>query len=568
MSNRALNFVQTMNKLPERKPEPAMPVVMADDPWESASESHKQIAMSRFTFITPMVDLISQGVSQKAAVNNIVNKLEIALEHNQSNALLNTALELGKKGKLPSAPTIKRWLKDFFNEGKTGLLPQTKGRVRQTYGWEADAISLYNTTSKPAMADVAFTLRRLGFDDATDTRVRAYLKALPATLGTNSPMRLGKHYYRLNKMKHVERDKSALLVGEVYQGDGHTVDCYIAHPNTGKPYRPEMTAWIDVRSMYIVGWYLSDAESSISTLLSLSAALVQHDHVPAWLHIDNGSGFRSKMMSDESVGFYKNFDITTMFSIPGNPRGKGQIEGWFRTFRNQHDKFFNGGVDYCGHDQADETNRQITVHIEQGKRQLCSLAQYVDSIKAYVEAYNNEPQKGLNGKSPAQLWSTLEPVPLEIPQAAIIRPREKRIVRKQGISLHNRKYRNDELVHWLDKEVVVEYDLLNDEQVWLYTQDGRLICIAQLTHKVAYMPQSRLDEARIKREKGQQKRLQKKADEAAARSLPPVEADATLDALDIHSLNKQALEAEYVQVSKHDTDDDTLSSLIDDYDND
>lgn len=568
MKNQALSLMPAMTKLPERKPEPAMPVVLSEDPWESASENHKQMALSRLTFITPMVDLITQGVSQKTAVESIFSKLKVALNYNQTNSLLSNALAVGTKGKLPSQPTVKRWLKDYFNEGKTGLLPQNKGRVRQTYGWEADAISLYNTTSKPSMADVAFTLRRLGFNDATATRVRNYLKSLPATLGANSPMRLGKHYYRLNKMKHVERDKSALLVGEVYQGDGHTIDCYIAHPNTGKPYRPEMTAWIDVRSMMIVGWYLSDAESSISTLLSLSVALVQHDHVPAWLHIDNGSGFRSKMMSDESVGFYKNFDITTMFSIPGNPRGKGQIEGWFRKFRDQHDKFFNGGIDYCGHDQADETNRQITVHIEQGKRQLCSLAQYVDSVKAYVEAYNNEPQKGLNNKSPAQLWATLEHVPLEIPQAAIIRPREKRIVRKQGISLHNRKYRNDELVHWLNKEVVVEYDLLNDEQVWLYTEDGRLICIAKLTHKVAYIPQSRIDEARIKRKQGQHKRLQKKADEATAQSIAPVEADSTLDALDIHSLNTQALEAEYEHVNKHDTDDDTLSALIDNYDND
>lgn len=558
-----LALVNTVKNPPTRKPEPQLPAVITEDAWGAATDAHKTVALNRYAFISPMVELMHQGAKQNTAVDNLHHKLEMALEYGDTSALLSTALKLGKRGKLPSKPTIKRWIKDYLNEGKTGLLPKNKGRVRQTYGWEADAMAMYNIPSKPSMADVAFKLRCWGFEDATASRVRTYLKSLPASLGANSPMRVGKHNYRLNKMKHVERDKTALLVGEVYQGDGHRVDCYIAHPNTGMPYRPEMTVWIDVRSMYIAGWYLSDDESSISTLLSLSSALVKHDHVPAWVHVDNGSGFKSKMMNDDSIGFYDKFDITTMFSIPGNPRGKGQVEGWFRKFRDQHDKFFNGGKDYCGHDQADEINRQLTIRVKQGKRKLRSLHQYVDSIKEYIDAYNNEPQKGLNGKSPAELWATLDRVPVELQAAAIIRPRETRKVRKQSITIHNRKYRHDDLVHWLGYEVIVEYDLMDDEHVWLYTEDGRLICVATLSHKVAYLPKSRRDEALMKRDKGQTKRLQKQLDEKKARNQSPIEADTTLDAL---NMNHDVIDADYHIIEQHDTDDEVLSALIDEYD--
>lgn len=532
----------------------SLPSVLHDDPWATAKDSQRDMANKRHAFIAPIQSLIEQGASQNNAINNHFARLEAGLLGESYELICN---EVGKHGKLPSKPTVKRWLRDFGKMGKVGLLPAHTGRVRQDYGWEADAISLYNIPSKPSMADVAFRLRKMGFKTATNSLVRLFLNSLPADLGVNSPLRVGQHSYRLNRKRYIERDTSVLMVGEVYQGDGHTVDVYIAHPETGKPWRPELTAWIDVRSMYIVGWYLSESESSISTLLSLSHAMVSHDHVPAFLHIDNGSGFRSKMMSDESVGFYERFSVSTMFSIPGNPRGKGQIEHWFRTYRDRFDKFWNDGQDYCGHDMAEEINRRITIDINQGKRKLRSVYEYRDAIAEFIEQYNNEPQKNLNNQAPAELWATLERVPLEINADAVIRPSVTRVVRKQTITLHNRKYFHVNLTHYDGKQVVVEYSLHDDQSVHVHDQQGRLICIAELTHKVAYLPASRLDEARDKRTKGQLQRLQKRIDETKARGQVPIEADNLVDQL-------EQLESEPVLL-KHDADDAFLADLLNDH---
>ncbi|MFI5447732.1 hypothetical protein [Polaromonas sp. UC242_47] len=101
----------------------------------------------------------------------------------------------------------------------------------------------------------------------------------------------------------------------------------------------------------------------MSTLFALSQALRMHDHVPAWVYVDRGAGYRSKMLSDEVTGFYSRFDIGMISALPGNPHGKGWIERWFRTCRDKHDKFFAGGQVYCGDDMAPETNRRLSADL-------------------------------------------------------------------------------------------------------------------------------------------------------------------------------------------------------------
>ena len=128
---------------------------------------------------------------------------------------------------------------------------------------------------------MASKLRQEGHATATDSRVERYLKALPATLGKYSPARVGPHLHKLTRRTYQRRSLDEVLVGEIYAGDGHTVDCYVAHPNTGKPYRPELTVFIDIKSSYVVGWYMSEAESAHSTLFALSHAMRSHNYVPA-----------------------------------------------------------------------------------------------------------------------------------------------------------------------------------------------------------------------------------------------------------------------------------------------
>jgi putative transposase len=488
-----------------------LPAALTADPWAAATEDKRRTAELRAAIVAPLAKMVETGVSQNNAVRLFLARAEGGLLDPNSAHVLKA---LGADG---SESTLKRYLRAYIQGGKAALLPAHTGRVRKDYGWEARAVAIYNQPSKPGFADVAWRLRQEGHPEATESRVKRYLKALPATLGEHSPARIGKHLHKLKRQGYQRRSTEELLVGEVYAGDGHTADCYVAHPNTGKPFRPELTAFIDIKSKYVAGWYFTESESGLSTMFALSHAMVSNDHVPAWLYIDRGAGYRNKMLTDEATGWYGKFDIAVIGALPGNPHGKGWIERWFRTVRDKHDKFFADGLVYCGDDMAPEINRRLSAELASGKRTLPSFAQYVDSFRAFLDQYHNEPMDSLGGRTPAQVWAQLVPVPVGLEGGAVMRPSKEATVQRQTVRIHNRVYFHEALALYDAKRVVVEYDIHNDKTVWVQDQKGRLVCEARLVNTIGVLPTSRIEEQRDKRLQGQLKRLERHYDEAQAR---------------------------------------------------
>jgi putative transposase len=505
-----------------------LPAALNPDPWVSASEEQRRVAGFREALLQPLADLVGQGASISRASGLLVTQLsngtaELRIKH--------LASMLGAEEAI-SLPTVKRWLSAYLKGGKSALLPKHTGRVRQDYGWETRAVALYNLPGKPGFADVTSKLIQEGFEDVTESRVKRYLKNLPATLGKFSPARIGPHLHRLTRQKFQRRSLDEVLVGEIYAGDGHTADCYVAHPNTGKPYRPELTCWIDIKSGYLAGWWLSESESTVSTMFAMSHAMRMHNHVPAWVYVDRGPGYRAKLLSEEGTGFYDRFDIGLIGALPGNPHGKGWIERFFRTVRDKHDKFFANGAVYCGDDMAPETNRRMSADLAMGRRTLPSLKQYVDSFTQWLEHYHDMPQDKLAGRTPAQVWAELQPVTVEIGMDAIARPREECTVGRQTIRLHNRFYYAEALALFDAMKVDVEYDLHHDDRVWIFDKKGRFVVEAKLVNKIGVLPASRLEEGRDRRLQGQLKRLNRKVEEATQRRDDPINADEQLAAIE------------------------------------
>lgn len=500
-----------------------LPAALNPDPWASAGDEARRVAGLRESLIQPLADLVNGGASINNAAALLKSRLDAGTADLRTKHLV-SMLAGGATVDVLSVPTIKRWLSGYIKHGKNALLPKYTGRVRQDYGWEERAVALYNLPGKPGFADVASKLIQEGFEDVTESRVKRYLKALPATLGEFSPARIGKHLHKLTRQKYQRRSLDEVLVGEIYAGDGHTADCYVAHPNTGKPYRPELTVFIDIKSSYIVGWWLSESESTVSTMFALSHAMRMHNHVPAWVYVDRGPGYRARLLSAESTGFYDRFDIGVIGALPGNPHGKGWIERFFRTVRDKHDKFFADGKVYCGDDMAPEVNRRLSADLAMGRRTLPSLKAYVDSFTAWLDHYHSQPQDKLDGRTPAQVWNELRPVPVELSMEAIARPREECTVGRQTVRLHNRFYFAEALALYDAQKVDVEYDLHHDSHVWIFDKKGRFIVQAKFAGSIGVLPTSRLEEGRERRLQGQLKRLERKVDEAKRRRNDPVEA--------------------------------------------
>lgn len=483
-----------------------------DPDWARLPEKKRQQVADRLLFIKPILEQSCRTGSAAAAIDNFLLRAKAGALPPQ---LTEAATRISKAGKLPSKATLYNWIKAYQSLGLMGLVPSHKGSERAAYGWEVRAMNLFNKPSKPSYAAVAEWLRDEGHASATYHRVRAYLEALPAHMSEFSAKRLGTNLHRDTQKHFVRRNTESLPVGFIYQGDGHTADVYIAHPATGKIWRPEITAWMDIRSRYLVGWFISESESALTTLFALSHALITHDHVPAMLHIDNGAGFKSKMVNDDSLGFYARFDIEPMFSIPRNAKGKGQIERWFRTLEEREGKRWDT---YCGADMAPEVLQKITRDVNSGKRNLPSIDEYKAGLDAFVDRYNNTPHSALDDKTPAEVWATLERTPLHTPDMAICRPHKEVSVRRQAVVLHKREYTAPDLIAYNGKKLVAEYSVHDDSAIRMLDTQGRWICDAKLVNKKDYLPSSRIEEAQNRRLTGQRKRLQKKLDEADARA--------------------------------------------------
>lgn len=502
-----------------------VPALLNADVWATASAVKRQRAETILALVAGLAECVQKGATVNTTVHTFMARHEAGMLGIRERYLCEQI------GKGLSAPTLKRWIAAYVKHGKTGLLPKHTGRVRKDYGWEVRAVELYNIPSKPGFAAVASRLRMEGHASATDSRVSRFLEKLPATLGKYSPARVGPHLHKLTRRTYKRRDLSEVLVGEIYAGDGHTADCYVAHPNTGKPYRPELTVFIDIKSSYVAGWYMSEAESAHSTLFAISHAMRAHNHVPAWLYIDRGAGYKAKLMSDASNGFYSRFDMGVIGAIPGNPHGKGWIENFFRWVRDDHDKLFFGGDVYCGDDMAPEHNRRLSADLAMGRRTLPSLRQYVESFAGWLEHYHNEPSPKLGGRTPAQVWAELVPVSVELDAASIIRPRQEATVRRQEVRLHNRHYFAEALALYDAKRVQVEYDLHDDRAVWIFDDKGRFVVEARLVNKISVLPMSRLEEGRDRRLEGQRKRLERRLQEIEGRRADPITADAAADGI-------------------------------------
>lgn len=503
-----------------------LPLALHGDPWAAAPGDKRREAELRVVFISPWQ---VWGGSANSAAERLHWEARAAKLPQQAQS----AVEL--LGAVPSVPTIKRWLLSFAKHGKQGLLDVRCGKQRLPQEWHHMAAALYNKGSKPSYAAVAKELQAGGYTDAREHLVRAYLKALPTRLGQHGIARVGPALHRLTLQKYQARHTDNIRAGDAYVGDGHTVDVYLAHPNTGRAYRPELSFFMDLKSRMPVGWWLGDSETAVDTLRALGSAMARFDHVPPMLYLDHGAGYRAKLMTAENVGFAAQMGIDITAAHPGNPHGKGWVERFFRTVRDEHDKFFAGGSFYCGDDMAPEINRRLSVEVNAGRRKLPSVWDYTQSLIAFFERVSNRPMDVLNGQAPAQVWAeSFVRIPTVFPVAELIRPMTTATVRRQTVTLHKRTYYLPALIDWQGKRVRVRYDLHFDSHVWLYDDRNQLIGQAELTHKVAALPDDRIAEARMQAEAKAVQRHEGHIAEIRRRSADTI--DAVTQFADIESL--------------------------------
>lgn len=505
----------------------------ARDPWREATQKQRDTAMARFDVVNAVLKLEQSGISASKAVQWLFDKAEL----NQLVPHVAQALKASAKANRtkPTRSTIFDWRKIVVEGGgATELIEDHKGRVVESASWWGFAIEYYNVAgSKPSMGAVFNRLVEVDGFAVTYDQVRHYLNSVPAMLGRNSPARIGKNLYRLTQKKYIQRSTENALAGDVYVADGYRADVYLAHPVTGDIFRPELTVGMDLNSRYIIGWRADEHEGTIAVQNMWAEAIDRHQHVPVFLYVDNGSGYKNKLMSDEVVGFYNRVGIQDIIhAIPGNPHGKGWIEQFFRIMKDDFLRLWQPQF-YCGTDMADEVLQRTVREVKAGRLQLPTLAQFGDAFNDWLARYHSRPHPENKNVTRAQLWAALVPIAPHATLPELKRQAVTLTVRRACITHGKRTYGHPDLLAFNGQKLVLEYDLMIDEIGIVRTEKGRWVCDANLVKRIDAIATNRLEEKRISRSDDAIKRLQKKMDEQKARAGHVIDADAITDYLTV-----------------------------------
>jgi putative transposase len=121
---------------------------------------------------------------------------------------------------------------------------------------------------------------------------------------------------------------------EVWQSD-HSLLPILLLSDAGKPEKPWLTVILDDYSRAVAGYSLGFADPNTEqTALTLRSA-IWHKTDPRWhvcgiptrFYTDNGKGYTSQHIEQVAA----DLKIALDFSWPGQPRGRGKIERFFRT---------------------------------------------------------------------------------------------------------------------------------------------------------------------------------------------------------------------------------------------
>lgn len=345
-----------------------------------------------------------------------------------------------------------------------------------------------------------------------------------------------------NVRAFVRRDTSHMWPGDCYTSDGHAFDAEIAHPRHGRPFRPEITTVLDVATRRCCGWSVDLAESTWAVLDAMRRA-VETCGIQALHYVDNGSGQKNELMSDEVTGFMARLGITITHSLPYNSQARGLEERNHRTIWTRGAKEF---PTYIGADmdrEAKQSAFKITrrdINAVGTSRLLMPFSKFITWCEKQVNAYNNHPHSALpkiadpfSGKmrhqSPNEAWEAAkaegwEPVMLKPGEAAdLFRPYKIGKTHRAEVRLFGNIYFNKALEHYHGEKVRIGYDIHDGSRVWVRDMEGRLICEAEFeANKQAYFPQSQIDVASRKRAEGRIKRAEAHIEEAEAELNPPL----------------------------------------------
>ncbi|PIA70946.1 transposase [Ectopseudomonas toyotomiensis] len=504
----------------EVAPIQAHEIALRDDISASRlTDDQRSVMTARLAFVRE-IERMSQVVSQQRAIMTLIGLARDGQLSPYLAARVERANDRKTADRTLSERTLKRWLADYRKQGEVGLAPARRKVDTGVPDWAPDFLRCYQRPTKPAVerAYAEFAAKYLG-ERPSIHQVRRFLDKL-------SPEARERGRYSPQELKAFKpfrrRTTKNLLPGDVYTADGHKFDSEVINPRTGKPFRPEITTTMDVRTRRVLGVSVGESENSIDVMHSLRDA-IERGGMFALFYVDNGSGFANDAVRE----VVDRLGGEMVHALPYNSQARGLIERAHQTIWVATAKKL---VSYIGADMDKHAGTKVHRISRQQLRDhgvtrlIPTLSEFMDVASVEIEDYNNRPHRGLEkirdpqtGRmrhmSPNEAWEAAratgwEPIlaPAEL-VCDLMRPQVVRRTLRGEINWDGNRYFLDELRHMHGEDVRIAYDVHDASRIWVRTLAGELIGEALIDGNADdYQPLNRIQKAREKLAQGQVKR--------------------------------------------------------------
>jgi putative transposase len=367
------------------------------------AERARQVALFRYQLICEVTDPALSARQRGARVSELAGR-----EHDGPG---------GAKVRV-SAQTIRRWARDWRAGGFEALVPQPAKVTPRT---PAEVLELAVALKKENPARTAVQITRI-------LRAQSGWAPTDRTLQRHfARLELGKAAGPAQAFGRFEADRC----NELWTGDA------LHGPVIGgrKTY---LFAFIDDKSRAVMAARFGHAEDTVRLAAALRPALASRG-VPERIYVDNGSAFVDSWLLRACAVL----GIRLVHSAPGRPEGRGKIERFFRTVRDQF--------------LIEVTGRAAA--------KITGLAELNRLLAAWTETVYHARPHSETGEPPMTRWQAGVPVPLPLPSPAQLREAflwsEYRTVTKTAtVSLHGNTYQVDQMLAGRKVELVFDpFDL-------------------------------------------------------------------------------------------------------------
>lgn len=426
-----------------------------------------------------------------------------------------------------SRPTLLRWCR-ALESSEAKAAPRAPSRGPRVPAWAPALMEVWGRPSKPSLPECLDALAARLPDGAalpSQGQARRFLDKVSRI--DRERGRMGERELR-NIRPFVRRDFSDLWPTAIYVADGHTFDAEIAHPIHGGPFRPEVTAIVDVATRAIVGWSAGLVENTWGVADAIANAFMQHGICHYW-YVDRGRGFNNIYMT----GLMDRLGVQKVNSLPYRSQARGVVERLHQSVMIRAARklptFIGAKMDKEAAGKVHKITRDDYRKFGKSPK-LMDWQDFTAFVREEVDAYNHrrhstikcaplERWRRLLAEKPDTLIERLEPA-----DVGLLRPRELRKATRGEVQIGAKHYYSRELEHYHGERVLVAYDIADAGRVWIYEPGTeRLIGEGVLDgNKQPYLTAlTRLEREQQVRTKGRLARLERDAAMVRAELEPP-----------------------------------------------